>query len=81
LSERGYSSSAVTSSVVSHVVALMKSHAPDLDIELLRRNFPFADDEERDALIDNVYDTVHHFVSQYDFSTVNDQDDNGSPDT
>jgi hypothetical protein len=48
---------------VSHVVELMKSHAPDLDIELLRRNFPFADDEERDALIDNVYDTVHHFVS------------------
>jgi hypothetical protein len=76
--ERDYSSSAVISSTVTHDVALLKSHAPDLDTELLHRDFPFADDEERDALIDSVYDTAQHFVSQYDFSVVNDQDDNGS---
>jgi hypothetical protein len=71
----------VISLVVAHVVALLKSHAPDLVTELLHRDFPFADDEERDALIDSVCDTAHHFVSQYDFSVVNDQDDNGSPGT
>jgi 6-pyruvoyl-tetrahydropterin synthase len=48
-------------------------------IELLCRDFPFDDDEEWDALIDSVDNTVEHFVSQYDFSVVNDQDDNGSP--
>jgi hypothetical protein len=52
LSERDYSSS------VAHAVALLKSDAPDLDIELLHMDFPFADDEERDALIDSVYDTA-----------------------
>jgi hypothetical protein len=61
LSERDYSSSMVISSV--HAVALLKSHAPDLDTELLHRDFPFVDDEEQDQLIDNVYDTTQHFVS------------------
>jgi hypothetical protein len=78
LSECDYSSSTVISLAVAHVVALLKSHVTDLDTELLRRDFPFDDDEEWDALIDSVYDTAQHFVSQYDFSTVNDQDDNGS---
>jgi hypothetical protein len=73
-----YSSSAVLSSTVAHAVALLKSHTPNLDRELLHRDFPFADDEW-DALIDSVYDTTQHFVSQYDFFAVNDQDDNGSP--
>jgi hypothetical protein len=81
LFERDYSSSAVISFAVAHVVVLLKSHVPDLDTELLHRDFPFADDEERDALIDSVYDTAQYFVSQYDFSVVNDQDDNGSPHT
>jgi hypothetical protein len=53
----------VISSVVAHVVALLKSHAPDLVTELLHRDFPIADDEEWDALIDSVCDTAHHFVS------------------
>jgi hypothetical protein len=61
LSERDYSSSMVISSV--HAVALLKSHSPDLDTELLHRDFPFVDDEEQDQLIDNVYDTTQHFVS------------------
>jgi hypothetical protein len=69
----------VISSMMAHAVALLKSYAPDLDIKLLRRDIPFDDDEEWDALIDSVYDTAQHFMSQYDFSVVNDQDDNGSP--
>jgi hypothetical protein len=81
LFERDYSSSAVISFAVAHVVVLLKSHVPDLDTELLHRDFPFADDEERDALIDSVYDTAQYFMSQYDFSVVHDQDDNGSPHT
>jgi hypothetical protein len=81
LSEHDYSSSVVISSAMAHTVALLKIHTPDLETKQLRRDFLFDNNEERDALIDNVYDTAQHFVSQYDFSVVNDQDDNGSPDT
>jgi hypothetical protein len=44
-------------------------------------DYPFEDDEEQewDALINIMYDTAQYFVSQYDFSVVNDQDDEGSP--
>jgi hypothetical protein len=79
LSERNLSSSAVISSTVAHAVAPLKSHTLDLDTEQLRRDFPFDNDEERDVLVESVYDTTQHFVSQYDFSAINDPDDNGSP--
>jgi hypothetical protein len=79
LSERYYSSSMVISSAVAHAVALLKSYLPDLDTELHRRDYPLEDDNERDAIIDSVYETAQNFVSQYDFSVVNDQDDEGSP--
>jgi hypothetical protein len=72
LSKRGCSSSAMISSVVAHAMALLKSYTPDLDIELLRRDYPFDDHEERDTLIDSVYDIAHYFMSQYDFSVFND---------
>jgi hypothetical protein len=83
LSERDYSSSAVITSAVAHAVVLLKSYAPDLDPVLLHKDYPFGDDEEqeRDTLINNVYDTTQYFMSQYDFSVVNDQDDEGSPST
>jgi hypothetical protein len=83
LSERDYSSSAVITSAVAHAVVLLKSYAPDLDPVLLRKDYPFGDDQEqeRDTLINNVYDTTQYFMSQYDFSVVNDQDDEGSPST
>jgi hypothetical protein len=58
---------------------LLKRYTPDLDRELLHRDYQFDDDEEWDALIDSMYDTAQHFVSQYNFSVVNDQDDKGSP--
>jgi hypothetical protein len=56
LSERDYYSSAVISSVVDHPVALLKSYVPDLDPELLCKDYPFGGDEEqeRDALINSV---------------------------
>jgi hypothetical protein len=63
LSKQDFSSSVVISSAVAHDVALLKSHTPDLDIEKLRRDFPFINDEERDALIDSVYEISQHFVS------------------
>jgi hypothetical protein len=72
------SSSIVISSVVAHEVALVKSYIPDLDLELLHKDYPFEDDEERDTLIDNVFETAQYFVSQYDFSVVNDQDSPGA---
>jgi hypothetical protein len=68
----------VSSSVVDHVVALLKSYTLDLDTEKLRRDFPF-NDEERDALVDSVYDTAQYFVPQYDFYILNDSDDGDNP--
>jgi hypothetical protein len=35
---------------------------PDLDAEILQRDFPFNNDEERDAPVDSVYDTAQYFV-------------------
>jgi hypothetical protein len=81
LSKQYFSSSVEISSVVAHVVALLKSHTSDLDTKKLQRDFPFDNDERRDALVNNVYDTAQHFVSQYDFSVLNESDDNGSPHT
>jgi hypothetical protein len=63
ISERDYSSSVVISSAVAHAVALLKSYMPDLDIVLLRWDYPFDDGDEWDALIDIIYDTAQHFVS------------------
>jgi hypothetical protein len=40
---------------VAHAVALVKSHMPNFDAEIVRRDFSI-NDEERDALVDNVYD-------------------------
>jgi hypothetical protein len=72
LSKHDYSSSEVISSAVAHVVALLKSYVPDLDIELLHRDYPLDNDDEQDTLIDSVYDTAQFFVSQNDFSIAND---------
>jgi hypothetical protein len=78
LSKRDFSSSAMISSAVAHAVVLLKSHTPDLDTEKLQRGFPLTNEEERDALVDNVYDIAQYFVSQYDFSVLNESDDSGS---
>jgi hypothetical protein len=60
-------------------MALVKSHMPDFDVEILRRDFPISG-EERDALVDSVYDVAQYFVSQYDFSILTESDGNANPD-
>jgi hypothetical protein len=45
LSKRELSSLAVISSVVANVVALMKNHLPDLDTEILTKDFTIDDAE------------------------------------
>jgi hypothetical protein len=81
LSEHDCSSSMMIFSAMTHAVTLLKSYTPDLDSELLPKDYPFEEDEERDVLIDNVSEIVQYFVSRYDFSMVNDHDDHGSPGT
>jgi hypothetical protein len=58
LVERDYSSSAVISSAMVHVVVLLKSYTPSLDTELLRKEYRCKDDKERDGLIDSVFETT-----------------------
>jgi hypothetical protein len=57
LSEQDFSSSMVISLAVAYVVVLLKSCMHDLDTEKLWRDFPFNNDEDRDAPVDSVYDT------------------------
>jgi hypothetical protein len=55
LSKRDYYSSAVISSVVAHVVALLKSHTFDLDVEQLQRDFTEYLDNVFTEYMDNGY--------------------------
>jgi hypothetical protein len=80
LSKRDFTSSVVSSSAMSHAMALVKTHMPDFDAEILRHDFPI-NDEERDALVDSVYNIAQYFASQYDFYVLAELDDNASPDT
>jgi hypothetical protein len=68
----------VISSSVANVVALMKNHLLNLDVEILRKNFT-VDDTEREALANSAYDAAHNFVSMYDISSLAESDDNNSP--
>lgn len=45
-----------------------QSHIPDLDIDLLEKNFKCATDAERDALVDSTLDTASMFVASCGFS-------------
>jgi hypothetical protein len=56
----------VISSAVTNAVALFKNHLPDLDVEILRKDFTI-DDVEREALANSAYDAAHDFVSFYNF--------------
>jgi hypothetical protein len=67
LSKREASSSMVITLAVANATSLFKSHTPDLDMEILRKDFPI-DDAEREALAHSAYDATHDFVSLYDFS-------------
>jgi hypothetical protein len=61
LSKRELSSLAVANAMV-----LMKNHLPDLDVEILQKDFT-VDHVEREILVNNAYDATHDFISLYDF--------------
>jgi hypothetical protein len=63
---------------VANAVALLKSHLPDLDVELLCKDFA-VDEAEREALTIGTYDAAHEFASSYDFSSLVESEDNDSP--
>jgi hypothetical protein len=62
---------------VANGMVLVKIHLPDLDIEILRKDFT-VDDAEQEMLVNNAYDAAHDFVSLYDFSSLAESDDNNS---
>jgi hypothetical protein len=53
-----YSSLEVISLAVAHMVTMPKSHMPYLDLELLCKEYRCKDDDERDALVEGVFDTA-----------------------
>jgi hypothetical protein len=78
LSKREDSSVLMISSAVANAMALLKSHLPDLDIELLRKDFT-VDEAEREALTNGAYNVAHKFASSYDFSSLVESEDNDNP--
>jgi hypothetical protein len=66
------------SSAVANTMVLMKNHLPDLDIEILHKDFT-VDDAEQETLDNSAYNATHNFVSFYDFSSLTESDDNNSP--
>jgi hypothetical protein len=69
LSKREDSSVLMILMAVANAMALLKSHLPDLDVELLRKDFA-VDEVEREALTSGAYDAAHEFASSYDFSSL-----------
>jgi hypothetical protein len=71
------SSNLMISMAVANTMALLKSHLPDLDVELLRKDFA-VDEAEREALTNGAYDAAHEFASSYDFFSLAESEDNDS---
>jgi hypothetical protein len=63
---------------VVNAMALLKSHLPDLDVELLCKDF-VVDEAEREALTSGAYDAAHKFASSYDFSSLAKSEYNDNP--
>jgi hypothetical protein len=78
LSKREDSSVLMISIAMANAMALLKSHLPDLDVELLRKYF-VVDEAEREALTNGAYDVAHEFASSYDFSSLAESENNDSP--
>jgi hypothetical protein len=68
----------VISSAVANAATLFKNHLPDLDVEILHKDFTI-DDVEWEVLASRTYDAAHEFVSFYDFSSLAESNDNNSP--
>jgi hypothetical protein len=78
LSKHEDSSILMISTAVANAMALMKSHLPDLVVELLRKDFA-VDEADREAMTSGAYDAAHEFASSYDFSSLAESEDNDSP--
>jgi hypothetical protein len=65
-------------SAVAHAATLFKNHLPDLNMELLCQDFT-VDDAERETLASSAFDAAQEFVSSYDFTSLEESDDNDSP--
>jgi hypothetical protein len=78
LSKREDSFILMISTIVANAMALLKSHLPDLDLELMRKEFA-VDEAECEALTSSAYDAAHEFASSYDFSSLAEFKDNDSP--
>jgi hypothetical protein len=61
LFKREDSSVLMISMIVVNAMALVKSHLPDLDVELLLNDFA-VDEAEREALTSGAYDAAHEFT-------------------
>jgi hypothetical protein len=57
------------SSAVENAMALMKNHLPDLDMEILHKDFT-VNDVEQETLVNSAYNAAHDFVPLYDFSAL-----------
>jgi hypothetical protein len=78
LSKREDLSVLTISMAVTNAMALLKSHLPDLDVELLRKDFA-VEEAEREALTSGVYNVAHEFASSYDFSSLAEFEDIDNP--
>jgi hypothetical protein len=78
LSKREESSILMILTAVANAMALLKSHLPDLNVELLRKDFA-VDKADREALTTGAYDAAHEFTSSYDFSSLAKSEDNDNP--
>jgi hypothetical protein len=78
LAQQALSKRELSSSAVANAVALIKNHLPNLDMEILRKDF-IVDDAERETLVNSTNDATHDFVSLYDFSSLAKSNDNNSP--
>jgi hypothetical protein len=78
LSKHEGSSYMMISSVVAHAATLFKNHLPDLNMELLLKDFTI-DDVKCEALVSCVFDAAQDFVSSYDFTSLSESDDNDNP--
>jgi hypothetical protein len=75
--ERDTSSSKLMASAVAQTAGLLKSHVPYLEPELHHEDYRCETNAKQDALIDGAFDAAQHFVSEYDFSVINDQGSTG----
>jgi hypothetical protein len=78
LSKHEDSSILMISMAVANAMALLKSYLPDLDVELLCKDFT-VDEAKREVLTSGAYVAATEFASSYDFSSLAESKDNDSP--